>query len=169
MGSRKQTYTMKLAIFALFAAGALAQKAKVPLNQKQLNAAQNQAVNQANIAQKKAISKLQAQAKKAGINVNVQKTVNSIKAQNEAKVAALAEKYTSLAQKKQGELEQQYKKEINQAKDASFKSVQASLNQLANQHIGKVPNNEAQKFLQELQKFANNQINAATKKQVSRP
>merc|ERR1711976_287644 len=110
--------TMKLAIFALFAAGALAQKA--PLNKQQINAAQKNAIKQANIAQ--------AQAIKAGININVQKTINSLQAQNQDKVAGIVAKYQAQAQQKQGQLQQQYANEINQAKKASFKSVQNQLN-----------------------------------------
>merc|ERR1711976_778402 len=88
--------TMKLAIFALFAAGALAQKA--PLNKQQINAAQKNAIKQANIAQGKAIKNLQAQANKAGININVQKTINSLQAQNQDKVAGIVAKYQAQAQ-----------------------------------------------------------------------
>merc|ERR1711879_385644 len=137
---------------------------KAPLNKQQINAAQKNAVKQANIALVKSIQELQAQANKVGLKVNVQQTVNSIQAQNQDKVAEIVKKYQAEAQSKQHELQTKYIKEISQAKKSSFKSVQAQLNKLANQNIQNVPNQEVRNLLGELTKIANGQINAGFKK-----
>merc|ERR1711879_567035 len=84
--------------------------------------------------------------------------------QNQDKVNNIVQKYQAEAQAKQAELQKQYLKEINQAKRASFKSVQSQLNELANSNIKKVPNKDVQKILSELSKIANKQVIAGYKK-----
>merc|ERR1711879_842837 len=82
----RHSKNMKFAIFALFAAGALAQNIKTPLGKAKLKNLQKVAVKQATIAQKKAISKVQEQADKAGITIDVKGTLDKLRQQHQKKL-----------------------------------------------------------------------------------
>merc|ERR1711879_645572 len=105
----RHSKNMKFAIFALFAAGALAQNIKTPLGKAKLKNLQKVAVKQATIAQKKAISKVQEQADKAGITIDVKGTLDKLRQQHQKKALELAQDYQGKAQQAAG---------VQQAKNA---------------------------------------------------
>merc|ERR1719384_1627223 len=121
---------MKLSLFALLAASAFAQKA--PLTAKQQAAIKKNAIKQAEIAKNKAISKAQQQADAAGIDINVQELLNTVRANNEAKAQQLVNTYTAKAQNKQNELANQYAQQLKDL-DTYTAKAQNKQNELANQ------------------------------------
>merc|ERR1712141_65863 len=155
-------HKMKFAIFALFAAGALAQKLKQPLGKQQVNKIKNNAIKQAGIAQKKVINKLQAQAKAAGIEIDVQGTLNTIRANNEATVLGLVQDYSQKAQALQAEQQNKHAKKINDAKKQSFADVENLINAEAKKWIKKAPQ-ASQKIFSDTLALANSQTHKAYK------
>merc|ERR1711876_152139 len=157
---RHSIQIMKFAIFALFAAGALAQKLKQPLGKAKLNKLQKDALKQAGIAQTKAINKVQEQADAAGITINIQETLNRLQEQHLSNALKLAQDYQNKANQFANAQQKKNAGRIATAKKSSFKDLENFLNSQASTGIAKAPE-QTQDILKSLQKLANDNINQA--------